>query len=143
MNNKFAVAIAATLASLGAGLPVVAQEPIQVPETVEPPAIIDQDRLLDDEVGLPDGVEDTEGTGLPNAGEVLDDNVLILENGDVTTPRSVEGVNGGRVYTDPNPGANVDLEPEASPVETGQDGGMVIYPPADSVEDLEPEDILQ
>lgn len=150
------IAIASTLAIVGASLPLAAQVyDAPVDNDVETPSVRPNRPIGDDDVGLPDGVEDPVDGGLPDVenpaiGASAADGVIILE---------IDGVPNYYAPVDPS---QVDLsnrnipiyrldretttfngvDTEASDTEE-RSGGFVIYPPADSVEDLEPEDILQ
>lgn len=164
IKQTAAIALTATLASLGMSLPALAQDADNLP------TVIDRDELLNDDVGLPEGTEDGADTGLPDAGEVLDDNVIIeddtvIEDDDVSPDIDGESEIPARdVFRleDPaieyqieldddnidvpeveNPGA-INVPEVDEPGRTDDDNdGTVIYPPADSVNDLEPEDILR
>jgi|GEM_PF-5382925 len=174
IKQTAAIALTATLASLGMSLPASAQD---INET---PTVIDQDEPLNDDVGLPEGTDTGEDTGLPDGGEVLTDDVIILEGDDsgvlTEDDEIIEGddeslniddsspVPARDIFRLEDPAIEYEIEldnddninvpevddpgainvPEVDePGSTDDEDGTVIYPPADSVNDLEPEDIVR
>ncbi|PSN15997.1 hypothetical protein C7293_04765 [filamentous cyanobacterium CCT1] len=151
IGRTAAIAIASALTIVSTGLPLSAQV------NDGAPAIPPTQPTGDDDVGLPDGVEAPADGGLPDAGSPVTGNpaangVIILEINGVPTyyapvdPSQVDLTDGNipiyrldREATTSNDTSN-DNDVNAT---EDSDGGFVIYPPADSVEDLEPEDILQ
>lgn len=152
-----------TLASMttilsGLSLPLAAQV-MELPEITQNSQIRNDDVGLPDggsppDSGLPDGVESPPNSGLPDVGIPSGDGsspslgrLVILEIDGVANyyiPVDLDGVSFDRanipVYRlDADSGTTAN---EVAP-SSEEDGGFVIYPPADSVEDLEPEDILQ
>jgi hypothetical protein len=145
------IAIASTLTIVSIGLPLAAQ----IDNDVETPTVRPTRPTVDDDVGLPDGVEDPADSGLPDArspttGNSAATGIIILEIDGVPTyyapidPSQVD-LSGGNIPTyrlDRGSTTSNDVNTDASATED-RSGGLVIYPPVDSLDDLKPEDILQ
>lgn len=157
MKYKLAAIGIGSLLSLGLVLPLAAQEDVpDVLENDQPTDITDDPELIEDDssdaldsdndVGLPDGVDSPPDSGLPEAGTPTPQGVIQIEvNGEsryyapINLDESqLEGANIPSYRIDNGGTDNTDA---GSNTET-ESGGMVTYPPADSIEDLEPEDIL-
>lgn len=162
LKRTATIAIASTLALVSAGLPLAAQvESTPGNNGVGTPSVRPDRSVGNDDVGLPDGVEDPVDGGLPDVenpatGTSAATGVIILEVDGVPNyyaPIDPSQVNlsGGNIpvyrfdrETTNSNGTSTDNDTNNEANATEDRGsGFVIYPPADSVEDLEPEDILQ
>lgn len=145
MKRVLTLASVTTILS-GLSLPLAAQ-------VMEAPEMAQNSPIRNDDVGLPE-VGSPPDSGLPDVGIPSGDGsspslgrLVILEIDGVANyyiPVDLDGISFDRanipVYRlDADSGTTVN---ESAP-NSEDDGGFVIYPPADSVEDLEPEDILQ
>jgi hypothetical protein len=154
--------------SFGIGLPLAAQidDPVDALDTeTDSPGLIEGD----DDVGLPEGSDTPADSGLPDAGVVTPQGLIRLEvdgesryyapvninetqlegtsvptyrldgSGNFPNDAAVTGdeaLDDAAVTTDDNqPLEGTNVEPDRD--------SLIIYPPADSIEDLEPEDILE
>lgn len=148
MNHKFVAFCIGGLLSFGVSLPLAAQI-----ET--PPEVLDeeaQEGVTDD----PEVIEGDDSLGLPGVGDFPDDGGLPEVGTDSTEGVIRLEIDGESMYYAPVELDETQLDTTDIPtyrldsstttVDDGatveEDGGMVTFPPADSVEDLEPEDIL-
>lgn len=148
------------LAGIGIATPLRAQ--VEAPPAIDP-AVIEAPEvdtpapdpaIPDDDVGLPEGAESPPDAGLPDAGEVIDsssatlDQVILLTVDGVPRYYAPVNVNAAQLegvdvptYTLGETGAATADDADAATPEGREP--MVTYPPADSLEDLDPEDIVE
>lgn len=162
MKPKLAVICLSSLLSIGMSFPLFAQvtEPPDVfdaeeqgtlgdapdvPDENDDPGLLDND----DDTGLPEGSDTPSESGLPDAGVVVPQGVIRLEiNGESAyyAPINLDEtqLDGTAIPSymidELENGTGID---DAAVTEDEDRESFIIYPPADSIEDLEPEDILE
>jgi hypothetical protein len=131
-----AIALASIGLTLSLTLPLAAQD-IDAPTPVEPEA------PFDDETGLPDVGEPGADDRQDEASTVTDNIIIIDGTAYEYDPADLEGnpILDNLSPVD-NQNLNLEMNDEAGRDDGADSGGMVTYPPADSIEDLEPADIL-
>lgn len=148
IKHTFAAFCISGFLSFGVGLPLAAQIETS-PEVLnedEQEAVTDDTEVIegDDSLGLPGVGDFPEDGGLSGADGETAEGVIRLEiDGESTYYAPVE-LDETQFDTTDIP--TYRLDSSTTTVDDGatveEDGGMVTFPPADSVEDLEPEDIL-